>query len=183
MKKYIFKLLALFLPALVLFSCEKENNPTEIELPTQINFGESKIYLNGELKPGFKTFIDYTKSIEDFGFSFVEDVSPRLSHGIGFNWMPLKEGRFPIGKPGIFHEVVPASFSQSLEEDLPAYEYELIEPENGYFEIEQLDTIKQEVKGHFKAKFRRTTTNGNKDLGLPKIILMQGIFYEHYEVF
>lgn len=183
MKKYILQVLVLLLLAIVNFSCEKENNPIEIELPTQINFGESKIYMNGLLKPGFTTEIFYTTSVDDIGFLFGEDVNHRLAHGVGFGWMPLKEARYPIGKPAVFHEVATASFSQSLEEDLPAYEYELIEPENGYFEIEQLDTIKQEVKGHFKAKFRRTTKNGHKDLGLPKIILMQGIFYQPYEVF
>lgn len=155
----------------------------EIELPTQINLGDSKIFMNGELKPGFETKIFYTTVVQDIIFSFSEIVSPTLQHSVGFGWMALEEYRYPIGKPPVFHEVASASFSQIIEQDRSGYEYELIEPENGYFHIEMLDTAKQEVKGHFKAKFRRTTKNGNKVLGLPKIILMQGIFYQPYEVF
>ncbi len=183
MKNLFLKFALLLLIAAFISSCEKENNPMEVELPNDISIGEMKIYMNGELKPGFSPIFDYTEIIEDFGFSFIENVRPNQQHAIGFNWMPLKVGRYPIGKPAIFHEIATASFSQTFEEHITGNEYELIESEQGYFEIELIDTLKQEVKGHFKAKFRRDGKNKGKDLDLPKVILMQGMFYMPYEVY
>jgi hypothetical protein len=69
---------------------------------------------------------------------------------------------------------------QIINEDVIGYEYKLIDEEEGFFNIENLDTIKHEVKGRFRATFCRTSKNGNKDLGLPKILLFQGIFYDSY---
>ncbi len=181
MKKLYLKFAILFFVANFLSSCDKESDPTEIVLSTEINLGESRVYMNGELQPGYKHDFSYTGIIKEMRYRFNEIPQPWIYNSVAFVWLPLKEGRFPISSEGKLFEIANTGFSQIYDGDLPGYRYELIEPEHGYIEIELLDTVRQEVKGHFQAKFRRTTKNGQKDLGLPKVILMQGVFYQTYE--
>ena len=161
-------------------ACEKENTPVEVTLPEEVAFGTSEVYLNGTHMPAYQNQFSYNSGSKNNGFSFYEDLRPGFSNSVSFGWMPLREGRYPIGKPGVLHEIATANFSQVINEDEFGYKYTLIEPENGYFHITHLDTINKEVKGHFKAKFRRAKKNGYKDGNLPKILLYQGIFYDNY---
>lgn len=67
-----------------------------------------------------------------------------------------------------------------MAEDLKGYSYELIDEENGFFNIETLDLNNKIISGRFQVNFRRTSKNGNSNLGLPKKIAFQGIFHEQY---
>ncbi len=58
--------------------------------------------------------------------------------------------------------------------------YELEMPENGYFEIHELDKLNKRVLIKFKATFKLTSKNGNGITGLKAIMKFEGIFNEKY---
>jgi hypothetical protein len=99
----------------------------------------------------------------------------------GFNWLPLSVGKFELHQEHILFVKALTNFSQYVSEDLIGYKYKLEDADEGFLDVEQLDSIQQVVKGRFKVKFKLTSRNGNKDLGLPKILLFQGVFHEQYK--
>jgi hypothetical protein len=103
-------------------------------------------------------------------------------NAFGFAWLPLSTGNFELHNEDILYVKANTNFSQIIAEDLEGYSYKLEDPEEGFLEVQELDTIQKIAKGRFKAKFKRTSKNGNKDLGLPKILLFQGVFHDRYEV-
>lgn len=167
-------------------SCKKDNEefPIGIELPTTIEFGESQIYRNGELIDYERRIYHKTNTIQqDFSYSFFLKQDIVLWHSFKFNWLPADTGFFKIDKPGVMHEVSSTSFTQVISEDLLGYSYDLMDKEDGFIHITHLDTIDMKVKGTFEVKFKRTSKNGNKeDLGLPKYLYFQGIFYDQYKL-
>ena len=115
-------------------------------------------------------------------YGFVERVDD-IINSVGFDLLPLSTGDFGLHTQHVISsfEAV-TNFNQIINEDLEGYSYKLIDTDDGFFKVESMDTIQQIVKGRFQAKFKRTSKNGNKDLGLSKILLFQGVFNEHYEV-
>lgn len=174
----------LFLGAICLAaSCDKDElDPPEAVLPDEIAFGESEVYLNGELKDGYQPAFKYIEVYKTMNYGFLERPQELLINSVGFSWLPLETGNFELHTERIPFIKAKTSFNQTIQEDLEGYSYELIDADEGFFNVEALDTVKHEVKGRFKAKFKRTSKNGNGDLGLPKVLLFQGVFYENYEV-
>ena len=81
------------------------------------------------------------------------------------------------------YETASAGITQGFDEDLIGYSYELLDKEDGFIHITHLDTLEMTVKGNFEVKFVRTSKNGNRqDLGLPKYLYFQGVFYENYQI-
>lgn len=180
--KYI-HFLMFFVAICLASSCDKDElDPPEAVLPDEVAFGESEIYLNGELKEGYIPGFLYIKVYQTMNYGFSESPRLLLSNTVGFSWLPLEPGNFALHTERIPFIKAKTSFSQIIDEDLEGYSYELIDADEGFFNVESLDTVKLEVKGRFKAKFKRTSKNGNGDLGLPKVLLFQGVFYENYEV-
>jgi len=164
-------------------SCDKgELNPPEAVLPDEVALGESEIYLNGELKEGYQHDFKYIEVYQTMNYGFIERPQALLVNIFGFSWLPLEAGDFALHTEPIPFIKAKTSFSQVVDEDLEGYSYELMDADEGFFHVEYLDTVNQEVKGRFKAKFKRTSKNGNGDLGLPKVLLFQGVFHENYEV-
>ena len=109
------------------------------------------------------------------------DSADQVTNILGFDWLPLETGNFELHEDRILFIKALTNFNQVISEDLEGYSYKLIDAEDGFFEVSSIDTVQQIVKGRFEAKFKRTSKNGNKDLGLPKILLFQGVFHERYE--
>lgn len=169
----------LFATSLAAFtSCEKD--PPEAMLPEEVKLGESVVYLNGDIDDYLPDFqYDSTIHVMSYGFEQSRNQG-QLANLFGFGLLPLATGNFKITSENKLFEQARASFHQTVSEDLDGYEYKLVDASEGFFNVEYLDTINMEVKGRFKAKFCRTSKNGNKDLGLPKHIVFQGVFYENY---
>jgi len=177
MKNYlIFTILA----TAVLTSSGCEKDPPEAILSDEVEFGESVVYLNGEVEDYVPDF-QYDSTIHVMSYGFEQSLNQgQLTNLFGFGLLPLAIGDFKITSENKLFEQARASFHQTVSEDLDGYEYKLVDASEGFLNIEYLDSINMEVKGRFKAKFCRTSKNGNKDLGLPKNIVFQGVFYENY---
>ena len=170
----------LFLFAIISASLGCEKDPKEAILPDDVEFGESVVYLNGEVEDYLPDFqYDSTIHVMSYGFEQTRNQG-QLTNLFGFGLLPLSTGDFQITSENKLFEKARASFHQTVSEDLDGYEYKLVDASEGFLNIEYLDTVNMEVKGRFKAKFCRTSKNGNKDLGLPKSIVFQGVFYENY---
>jgi hypothetical protein len=173
-------LLSLFLGILFLEACVKEP-PEAQNLPESVELGKSVVFLNGEEASGYKaSFLQQSKA-KTMNYIF-SDSFELVINAFGFAWLPLSTGNFELHNEDILYVKANTNFSQIIAEDLEGYSYKLEDPEEGFLEVQELDTIQKIAKGRFKAKFKRTSKNGNKDLGLPKILLFQGVFHDRYEV-
>jgi hypothetical protein len=160
-----------------LSSCHKE---CEADLPNEVKLGKSVIYLNG-CKEDYEPEFMVIKFYNHINFAFAEQHDD-IVNLLAFDWLPIQAGDFQLHTERIQYIKALTSFGQTVDYDLFGYEYELENPEEGFFNIEALDTVKQEVSGRFKAKFKRTTKNGYDDLGLPENLTFEGVFNEKYEV-
>jgi hypothetical protein len=159
-------------------SCQKD--PTEALLPDNVEFEKSVIYLNGE-ESAYVPDIQYDSINRVMSYGFFESRNQgQLENLLGFGRLPYEPGEFDLTTENILFTKARTSFRQIVSEDLEGYKYKLVDADEGFFHVEYLDTVNMEVKGRFKAKFCRTSKNGNKDLGLPKNIVFQGVFYEKY---
>jgi hypothetical protein len=158
--------------------CQKD--PKEAILPNEVVFGASVVYLNGEeaaYLPSFR-FDTFNRVMN---YTFVESKNQALDIAlVGFGLLPFSLGEFDISADGELYKKAQTVFVQVLSGDLEGYSYKLVDADEGFIHVEHLDSIQQEVRGRFRAKFKRTSKNGNEDLGLPKIIVFQGVFNEKY---
>lgn len=170
----------LLLIALLAFlaACQKEENPPEAVLPDDVALGESEIYMNGQ-RVNYKPFIHHLTYAGVVNYAFYDSLG-FIVNTLGFSWVAPMAEEFALQEELVMNEAkTRAYFSQTVSEDLKGYSYKLEDPEEGFLLVEAIDTVGLVVKGRFKAKFRRTSKNGNKeDLGLPKVLLMQGVFHE-----
>lgn len=158
--------------------CEKD--PTEVMLPDDVEFDETVVYLNGEIEDCLP-FLEYDTVNRVMNYVFAQSRNQgQLINSLGFGRLPYSIGEFELTTKNILYEKARVSFHQTVGEDLEGYEYKLVDADEGFYNVEYLDTINLEVKGRFKAKFCRTSKNGNKGLGLPKNLVFQGVFYENY---
>ncbi len=164
--------------SLVVIGCRKD---PVADLPANVNLGESVVFLNGELATGYEPIFMHDTIYKHLNFSFVETKNNgQLLNAFGFGFLSIKEGDYILHTERIQYKGALTSFSQTVSEDLEGYSYELVDAEEGFFKIETLDTINMEVSGRFKAKFRRTSKNGNGDLDMPKRVIFEGVFNEKY---
>lgn len=162
-------------------SCTKSKFPTEVELDYDIELGKSRIYLNGDIEESYMPDFLYVSFYNTMLFHFNDEPEEWLWNTLSFSGLSGSIGNYNILEDGTVAGPPNTTFTQTYQEDLQGYTYRLINKDDAYFEIFMIDTIKQEVKGSFKAIFERTSKNGHSDLGLPKILLFQGVFYEKYE--
>jgi hypothetical protein len=167
---------------LLCLECSKD--PTEATLPSSVELGKSETYLNG-VKVDYTPIFKNVKIYRHINYGFAQgEIGSNKVNSLGFSWIPMNEGDFPLIVSS--SDIPPGKnaftiFNQTVSEDLRGYEYKLEKPEEGFFKVETLDTVKMEVSGRFKARFCRTAKNGTKG-DLPKIILFQGVFNEKYTV-
>ena len=173
------KIRMLFLTGVIAFFSSCDKDPKEVDLPFEVDMGKSIVYLNGK-EVDYEPHIFLHKVYNHMNFPFVQKKGDILNQ-VAFSWLPVKTGDFALHTERVQYVKALTSFSQIVDEDIEGYEYELESPDEGFFNIEGLDTVKLEVKGRFKAKFRRTSKNGHGNLGLPEVLLFQGIFNEKYE--
>lgn len=183
MKKIL--IMKLLLLSLIWLSCE---TTVLVELPEEVALGETEVYMNGEAV-NYRANIYYFDSIGYLSFVFTEIKDNGLTiNTMGFGFLPTDIGRYILhteyytyvdGK-FIFPTGALTSFNQAVEEDLPGYEYKLIDEEEGFFEITTLDLVNRTVSGRFKASFKRTSKRGVKGQDLPKKMVWQGVFNEHF---
>lgn len=164
-----------------MFGCSKSEFPVEAEIDSNIGLGESRVYINGNIESGYRSTIQFVELYNTLLFNFQDEPEEWLWNAISFSGITKSVGNYNIIGTGTIAGPPNTSFTQTFQEDLEGYSYKLINQQDAYFEIESIDTIKQEVKGSFKAIFERTTKNGHSDLRLPKILLFQGVFYEKYD--
>jgi hypothetical protein len=161
------------------FSCHK--SPKEVDLPTEVDFGKSKIYLNGELMDYLPIFTHNT-IYNKMSYGFKQDKTTELILNVfAFGYYPLKTGDFQLSKIIDDGDKISTRFIQVINEDLTGYSYKLMNADEGFFNLESLDTINLTAKGRFRVEFCRTSKNGNDDLGLPKVLLYQGVFFDKYK--
>jgi hypothetical protein len=161
-----------------ILSCKKDYSDTK--LPDTVEFGKSEIFLNGE-KLAFLPIIQNDTFQKTLNFSFKQSLdSKSIINVVGFDFLPLEVNNFNLSDEFILYKNAHAAFNQVVDEDLIGYEYELVDIEDGLFNIESLDTIKFEVSGRFQVKFCRTSRNGNFNLELPKTLVFQGVFNDSY---
>jgi len=167
------------LVSLLFVGCAKD--PSPIILPSEVDFGNSEIYLNGELSVGYNPVFVYDKVNKLITYGFVERKDD-IVNSLGFAWLPQSTGDFALhSQRSVFTNSALTAFNQTINVDQQGYEYKLIDSDEGFFKVEFIDTLQQTVKGRFQAKFKRTSKNGNEDLDLPKVLLYQGVFNETYE--
>lgn len=160
-------------------ACEKENPATiKVELPDDIEFGKSVIYLNGEVVETYKPDFQLDTIYQLMNYVFLDTTKANISTLFAFDWLPINEGNFQLHEERIPYIKALTSISQTVNEDLPGYEYQLVDADEGFLNIEYLDTAKMEAKGRFRVKFKRTSQNGNDDLGLPEYLQFDGAFYD-----
>jgi hypothetical protein len=176
--KNLFLSIVIFILLLLNFGCTKDSN--EVILPESVEIGKSKVYLNGE-EVDYLPFIgnDTINKVIHYLFSQSKD-NGSIINGCGFGSLALKIGDYQLTDQNSPFTKAFTTFHQTIDGDVTGYEYKLSDQEDGFLKIESLDSIKLEVKGSFRAKFCRTSKNGNKNLGLPKTLLFQGIFFETY---
>ncbi len=173
----------LLFPTIVILAalgCKKE--PVEAVLPNEVKLGASIVYLNSievDYIPDFQ--YDSINRVMSYGFVQTRNQG-QIENLFGFGLLPYKTGEFELTDENIVYVKARASFGQTIGDDSEGYEYKLIDADEGFFHVEYLDTVNLEVKGRFKAKFCRTSKNGNRDLDLPKNLLFQGVFYENYVI-
>lgn len=172
--------LSLFVILTASIGCRK--HPPEASLPDEVAFGESVVYLNGE-EADYIPAVLYSSVNRVMSYSFGQTKNQgQLINHLGFGRLPYETGEFELTTENILYIKARTSFNQTVAEDLGGYEYKLIDEKEGFFHVEQLDTVQLTVKGRFKAKFCRTSRNGNRNLDLPKVLLFQGAFYEPYTI-
>ncbi|MBX2891368.1 MAG: hypothetical protein KF734_10600 [Saprospiraceae bacterium] len=164
---------------LSLLACEKESPTTiTVDLPDSVEFGKSVVYLNGELTEVYKPDFQLDTIYHLMNYIFIDSTISDVITVWGFAWLPIKEGNFELHTERLLYVKALVQFSQIVDGDLDGYDYELIDANEGFLNIEHLDTVKMEVKGRFRVKFKRTTKNGNGDLGLPEFLQFDGAFYD-----
>jgi hypothetical protein len=166
--------------ALAFLACTGCCKDGEADLPKEVKLGNSVVYLNG-CKVDYEPYFVLIEVYQTLNLGFVK-THKDIFNALGFSYLPIQTGDFELHTERILYIKALTNFGQTVDEDLVGYEYELENPEEGFFNIEGLDTLKQEVKGRFRAQFRRTSKNGYKDLGLPETLLFQGVFNEKYLV-
>lgn len=178
-----------WLPFILLFlaaGCSKEPEIIEAVLPETVELGKSETYVNGVRDEAYHPYfrIDTFHKLLNFPYGKVRTGKYREDLIMGFNWVPIQLGNYSLrgSEQATSGNFAKTTFAHLIAQDLLGYSYELIEQENGFFSIESLDTVKMEVSGRFKAKFERTSKNGNPDFDLPKVMLFQGIFHEKYRI-
>ncbi len=176
----------------LLLCCQKDPKmsvePTEpvVHLPTKVNLGESIVYLNGEVFDSPPDLFQRSSNQLFFAtFAQVKDNPEvgQLYNSLYFSFLPLRQGDYSLTTRQEYGIAAHPSFSQIFAEDLWGYTYEVRDKEKGYFNITYLDSVEQVVKGQFKVKFHRTSTNGvTEDLQMPEWLFFEGIFHEHYTI-
>lgn len=167
-----------FIILIFLFGCSETNIP-DIELPEKVNLGETKVYLNGQLedyKPKF--FEDTVNHQLLLTFKFEPDFS--VSNSLGFSALPIKSGNYILHEERILFKGAKSSFNQTVESEYDGWQYKLVRPEEGYFDIEELDTINQTIQGKFKAYFEVKEKNGYPNMKLPEKAKFEGVYHEKY---
>ncbi|TVR83961.1 MAG: hypothetical protein EA409_01960 [Saprospirales bacterium] len=159
-------------------SCAKElvgdEFPHGIELPDSVDFGKSLIYRNGELwdyEPRLYNFVNRgDKGRFSIFFFFQQETS--LWHQFVISRIPADTG---------YYEIPSVGFIQVISEDLFGYSYQLKDDVNSFIQLTKIDTIERKVAGTFQVRYVRRSKNGHRlDLGLPKHLLFQGVFYDYY---
>ena len=149
------------------------------ELPESVEVGTSTLYLNGEIVDyNFRTYHDTTNN--QMAFSYHKQISnDGFRNILQMVFLPVKEGTYSIHRIRELFLGAYTTFRQSASEQ-SGWEYELLDPENGFFEISSIDKEEQIVQGKFRVWFKLKDKHGFKDTGLPETILFEGIFHENY---
>ena len=165
----------------MLFFTQCHKYPDAI-LPESVELGQSVIFMNAEKTEVFKPRIKKSGVFDHINFQFAEFRNDSLTQNtFSFLWIPVRTGEYALttDNSGPKGNAL-CSFGQRIDDDLPGYEYKLVDAHDGYFHLETLDTVNQIVSGRFRAKFKRTDRNGNRNMGLDKHIIFEGVFHEHY---
>jgi hypothetical protein len=174
------KLHLLIIAIALLASCAKE--PARFDnLPSEVELGKSVVYLNGSEATNYKPEFNYVEVNKVMSYGFSDSVASKIN-ALGFAWLPLNTGDFQLHEERILFVKALTNFYQTNGEDVILSSYDLIDADEGFFNVESLDTVQQIVKGRFEAKFKRSSKIGNRGSGLPKILLFQGVFHEKYVV-
>lgn len=178
MKNFIIILSVLLTFSII--SCSPDSIEIPItELPESVEIGTSILYLNGEMADyDFRTYHDTVNN--QIGFVFMKEFPNQdYTNKLQFVFLPLKNGDYIIHRTRELYLGAFSTFGQSRYE-ARGWEYELLDPEDGFFEISSIDKEEQIVQGKFRSRYKLKDKNGFRDTGLPETILFEGIFHENY---
>jgi hypothetical protein len=146
----------------------KEPGPDDDGITTDT--AELTMYMNGEAVDYFPRIISY-RNTGIITYDFVQGKG--IFTNIFGIFLPVSLVSGEFGKDLIFN--------QYRHIDHGNQRYDLIEPENAKFTVGAIDTITKEVRGSFKAKFKRSMSAINTgDAYLPEDILFEGKFNTKY---
>ena len=150
------------------------------ELPESVELGTSILYLNGEVVNDYEFQAFHDTINNQIGFVFrKESIDLSYRNNLQFVFLPLENGNYIIHRTRELYLGAFSSFRQSSFEE-SGWEYELLNPEDGFFEISEIDIEEQIVQGKFRSRYKLKDKHGFKDTGLPEQILFEGIFHENY---
>ena len=169
------------LSAFTILSCSPDTIEIPItELPESVEMGTYTLYLNGGVMDDyeFRTYHDTVNN--QMGFVFIKRSSDQSYRNIlNFTFLPLKNGNYIIHRTRELYLGAYSTFGQ-LNFEASGWEYELLDPENGFFEISSIDKEEQIIQGKFRVWFKLKDKHGFRDTGLPETILFEGVFHENY---
>jgi hypothetical protein len=175
MKQIIFLYLIIHLIA-----CDKEPKfPADLDLSNSVELGKSEVYLNNILEDYKPRFFEDTVN-NQFLITFVFEPDFSVTNALGFGALRVKEGNYILHTDRVLYKGAKTTFSQVINNEFVGWEFELILPNDGYFNIKSLDTVNQTIAGDFKAFFEVSNKNGHGDTKLPEKIKFQGVFNDKY---
>ncbi|MFT6338839.1 MAG: hypothetical protein ACJATI_005618 [Halioglobus sp.] len=163
-----------------LMSCNKEPSfVTDLELPEVVDLGKSEVYLNNIIEDYNPRFFEDTVN-NQLLLTFVFEPDFSVTNSLGFGALAVNENENILHTDRILYKGAKTTFHQIINGEFDGWQFDLVNPEDGHFNITKLDTVNQTVQGNFKAFFEVSDKNGYDDTKLPERVKFQGVFNDTY---
>ncbi|MDF1695315.1 MAG: hypothetical protein P1U56_05760 [Saprospiraceae bacterium] len=156
----------------------RDSEEFNVDFPAQVELGQSIVSLNGRPYAVETAFFHDTIN-EQLIFTFRQG-DQSLVNDLGFSFLPVAEGNYIVHEERTLYLGAFASFRQTINFENDGWVYELIDPDDGYFNIHQLNTLNCQVAGDFSVQFKVAEKNGFGNADLPEKITFQSVFNEPY---
>lgn len=181
-------LIAFLTLSLIIQSCNNfDEFSVDLQDPNSLELGTTMVWLNGELSDfnpiGLTKIIGsnffsvqarkpYTEIVGRTNFNFFKIALAPDTYSLTSNESKAEEES----------DFVFVSASSGIGVDTDGAEYKYICSDDEIFEITFLDLEKEQAAGRFKAKFKMTRSRGfsQEDIGLPKFVTLEGVFFEEF---
>jgi len=173
----------LFFLALLLtgvYSCGDEPiAPADIDLSLTVDFGDSQVFMNGE-PSDFEVQFFHDTINQQLLLDFVSFPTSSIENSLEFAYLPVSTGAYNVHEERVLYKGALTSFYQTINSESDGWRYRLINAEDGYFNIQKLDTVSQTIQGNFKVQFEVDEKNNFDGPKLPQNIKFEGSYYDSY---